>query len=233
MALVRKTPMARGTSQLKQGAPLKAKKPMSRSAAPAKSAGKPRQNKCCVKACRAPFLPATPFQVWCSDDCAVIVALERVAKQKAKAAKAERAAILKRKKEAKTPAQLAEPVRKLAQRYAVLRDNAYGCISCDKGAHWQGGVWHGSHFKSVGSSSALQFNLWNIHKACDQCNYFLAGNIGPYETRLRQKMGDERVDWLKNYPRSREYTTEYLDRLAAILRKKIRRLSKRLGISVK
>jgi hypothetical protein len=91
-------------------------------------------------------------------------------------------------------------------------------------------VWQGSHFKSVGSNSALQFNLWNIHKACDQCNYFKAGNIAPYETRLRQKYGDEHVDWLKNHPREREYTQEYLDRLARILRKKIRRREKALGI---
>ena len=158
--------------------------------------------------------------------------MEKLAKQKAAKAKAERAADARKKREAKTPAQLAEPVRKLAQRYAVLRDHAYGCISCDKGPHWHG-VWHGSHFKSVGSNSALQFNLLNINKACDQCNYFLSGNIGPYETRLRQKHGDEVVDWLKNHPRSREYTTEYLDRLAAILRKKIRRLEKRLGITKK
>ncbi|MEX5385685.1 recombination protein NinG, partial [Cronobacter muytjensii] len=106
----------------------------------------------------------------------------------------------------------------------------YGCISCDKPAHWTGGKWHGSHFKSVGSNSALQFNLLNINKSCDQCNFFMAGNIGPYETRLRQKIGDEKVDWLKNHPRGREYTPEYLDRLARILRKKIRRTEKRLGI---
>lgn len=185
-----------------------------------KPAAGPRKRKCAV--CRQPFAPRSMTHKACKPECAESLALQIKAKR-------ERADDRRRKKEAKTPAQLAEPVRKLAQRYSVLRDNAYGCISCDKGPHWHG-VWHGSHFKSVGSNSALQFNLWNINKSCDQCNYFMAGNIGPYETRLRQKYGDERVDWLKSHPRSREYTPEYLDRLAAILRKKIRRLEKRLGI---
>lgn len=169
------------------------------------------------------------MQVACGIPCAIELAAKITAAQKAKAARQERAQDRQQKRALMSPAKLAEPVRKLAQRYAVLRDHEYGCISCDKGPHWHG-VWHGSHFKSVGSSSALQFNLWNINKACDQCNFFLAGNIGTYETRLRQKYGDERVDWLKNHPRSREYPSEYIDRLAAVLRKKIRRQERRLGI---
>jgi hypothetical protein len=184
-----------------------------------------RTRKCAVKGCANRFQPPHSFVKWCSPACGAAIALGKLAKQKAAQAKVERAEDRQKKKALKSPAQLSEPVRKLAQRYAVLRDREYGCISCDKGPHWHG-VWHGSHFKSVGSNSALQFNLWNIHKACDQCNFFLAGNIGPYETRLRQKYGDERVDWLKNHPRSRSYTPEYLDRLAAILRKKIRRIQK-------
>jgi hypothetical protein len=197
------------------------KAPLPRQAAPA--VGKPRQKSC--KVCRARFEPRMPLQVACGLACAAEHGKKVTAQQKAKAKKTERAQDRQAKRELMSPAKLAEPVRKLAQKYAVLRDREYGCISCDKGPHWHG-VWHGSHFKSVGSNSALQFNLWNINKACDQCNYFLAGNIGPYETRLRQKYGDERVDWLKNHPRSREYSIEYLDRLSAILRKKIRRITK-------
>lgn len=196
----------------------------------AKPAPGPKQVACRNRACRKRFVPDRPFIRHCSETCAYVLAMEAVAKRAAAKAKAERAADRKKLSGMKTLAERAEPVRKLAQRYAVLRDHDYGCISCDKGAHWTGGKWHGSHFKSVGSNSALQFNLWNINKACDQCNYFMAGNIGPYETRLRQKYGDERVDWLKNHPREREYTQDYLDRLTKILRKKIRRVENRLGI---
>lgn len=214
MTLQRKTPMVRTFFKPSSPKPVKGPKP----------------KKCQNKECRKPYMPdhKQPFMVWCSPECGAAIALARLAKQKATKAKAERAADKVEKKKHKTTAQLAEPVRKLAQKYAVLRDRDYGCISCDKGPHWHG-VWHGSHFKSVGSNSALQFNLLNINKACDQCNYFLAGNIGPYEMRLRQKIGDDKVDWLKNHPRSREYSIDYLDRLAAILRKKIRRLEKRHG----
>lgn len=181
-----------------------------------------RTRKCAVKGCANRFQPRSITHKVCGPDCAAVHA---AAERKRLDAKQTREA----KAKAKTPSQLAEPVRKLAQRYAVLRDRDFGCISCDKPPHWTGGKWHGSHFKSVGSNSALQFNLLNIHKACDQCNYFLAGNIGPYETRLRQKIGDEKVDWLKCHPRSRDYTPEYLARLAAILRKKIKRLEKKYG----
>jgi hypothetical protein len=179
-----------------------------------------RTKKCAV--CREKFTPRSAWAKVCGPDCATIFTASERKRLDAKQIRERKAAM-------KTVAQKAEPVRKLAQRYAVLRDRDLGCISCDKPAHWTGGKWHGSHFKSVGSNSALQFNLWNINKACDQCNYFMAGNIGPYETRLRQKYGDERVDWLKSHPRSREYTDEYLARLARILRKKIKRLEARYG----
>ena len=199
--------------------PLK-RKPLGQRSSILKSTPTFRQRKCTV--CAETFRPQRMGQRVCSPECAAVQGAKDRQKQERKADQERKAAM-------KTPAQLAEPVRKLAQRYAVLRDRDFGCISCDKGPHWTGGKWHGSHFKSVGSNSALQFNLLNIHKACDQCNYFMAGNIGPYETRLRQKIGDEKVDWLKCHPRSREYTPEYLTRLASILRKKIKRLEKKHG----
>jgi predicted nucleic acid-binding Zn ribbon protein len=208
MTLTRSTPLRRTPFKRK---PLGQREPVLTSTAP-------RRRKCVV--CEEPFKPQRLGQKVCGPTCAQVQGRLDTERQERKALKAAKAAM-------KTPAQLAEPVRKLAQRYAVLRDRDCGCISCDKPAHWTGGKWHGSHFKSVGSNSALQFNLLNIHKACDQCNYFMAGNIGPYETRLRQKIGDEKVDWLKCHPRSREYTPEYLARLAAILRKKIKRLERR------
>lgn len=215
------------SGELKRTSPLRASSSIQREAKPAKG---PRLVSCKNRDCRARFVPDRPSVRHCSPECLAVLIQAHVTKQRAARAKAERAADRKKLSGMKTLAERAEPVRKLAQRYAVLRDHDYGCISCDKGAHWTSGKWHGSHFKSVGSNSALQFNLWNINKACDQCNYFMAGNIGPYETRLRQKYGDERVDWLKNHPREREYSQDYLDRLTKILRKKIRRVEKSLGI---
>jgi hypothetical protein len=198
-------------------------------AEPKPATGKPKPRKC--KACRAPYQPdpKQPFVVWCSPDCAVAIAQDRVAKQKAAKAKAERAADRKRKEEGMRHADRLELVQKLANRCAVLRDWHDGCISCDKGPNWNG-TWHGSHYKSVGSNSALRYNLFNISKACSQCNWHRAGNIAEYEPRLALKWGDERLEWLKSHPRSREYSTEYLIRFAAVARKWIKRREKRLGI---
>lgn len=189
----------------------------------------PKPRKCKNRACRASFVPPQPFVEFCSPDCGAVLALERLAKQKAAKAKAERAADRKRKEEGMRHVDRLELVQKLLNRCAVLRDWRDGCISCDKGPNWNG-TWHGSHYKSVGSNSALRYNLFNISKACSQCNWHKAGAIADYAPRIALKWGDERLEWLNNHPRSREYSTEYLMRLAAVARKWIKRREKRLGI---
>ena len=186
----------------------------------------PKKYKCAVRACRAPYERTRPFINWCSDECATVLALEKLAKQKAAKAKAERLSDKLRKEQGMPLKDRLKATEQLVNRYVVLRDRHDGCISCEKGAHWDG-VWHASHFKSVGSNSALRFNLSNIHKSCSQCNVFRAGNIAVYEPRLAQKIGSERVEFLKHADRSRIYTTEYLMRLSSIMRRKIKRLEKR------
>lgn len=187
----------------------------------------PKMRKCKVRACRCSFLPDKPFIHWCSPECGTVLALEKLAKQKIAKAKSERAEDKRRKEQGMRHADRLELVQKLANKYAVLRDHLDGCISCDKGPHWNG-TWHGSHYKSVGSNSALRFNLFNINKSCSQCNWHKAGNIADYEPRLVLKWGADCVEWIKNHPRSREYSAEYLIRLAAILRKKIKRQEARI-----
>jgi len=108
----------------------------------------------------------------------------------------------------------------IINRYVRLRDKDLGCISCDKPAAWQG-QWHASHFRSVGASSATRFNLWNIHKSCSICNNWKSGNLSEYEPRLRAKIGDEKVDWLRTQNQRAEYSIEYLKRLIKIFKRKI------------
>jgi hypothetical protein len=197
--------------------------------APAAKPKKIKPKKCKNAACRGPYMPdpSQPFKDWCSPDCGAVLALERLAKQKEAKAKAARAED-KRKKE------LAQPVKvwlkraeKLVNEYVRLRDKDDGCISCHMPSHYDG-MWTASHFKSVGSNSALRFNTWNIHKGCEQCNLFKSGNIAEYERRLVLKIGAERVEWLKCHERVRKYDAEYLQRLCALMRKKIRRLTARM-----
>jgi hypothetical protein len=230
-AVKRSAPL-KSSKPLERKTPLRTRTPFARTSSLERNTKPkaPKTKKCANRPCQERYTPdpKQPFKDWCSEDCGAELALKKLAKIKERQAKAERAETRKRKQESMSLQDRKELVQKLANRYAVLRDHAYGCISCDKGPNWQG-VWHGSHFKSVGSNSALRYNLLNIHKACSQCNFFQCGNIANYETRLRQKIGDERVDWLKNHPRSREYTHEYLIRLAAILRRKIKRLERRIS----
>lgn len=211
--LKRSTPMGRGSISRAEPKPAKGPKPV----------------RCAVKGCRAPFVPERAHIKFCSPDCGAVLGIQLAAAKKAKEAKAERAADRRRKEEGLPHKKHLERVQGLANRIAVLRDWHHGCISCDKGPNWDG-TWHGSHYKSVGSNSALRFNLWNISKSCSQCNWFMGGNIANYEPRLSLKIGHGRMEWLKNHPRSREYSTEYLIRYATIARRWIKRKEKRLGI---
>jgi len=126
----------------------------------------------------------------------------------------------------KSRAEHAREAQAAINRYCRLRDAACGCVSCDKPASWDG-QWHGSHFRSVGAASAVRFNLWNIHKACSICNNWKSGNLSEYEPRLRARIGDEKVDWLRTQNQHVHYSVEYLQRLKRIFTKKANRLEKR------
>lgn len=194
--------------------------------APPAKPKKIKPKKCSNRACRGPYMPDAkqPFKTWCSDDCATVIALERLAKQKEAKAKAARAEDKRKKQAGRTVKEWLKLAEKLVNQYVRLRDKDDGCISCHMPSHYDG-IWTASHFKSVGSNSALRFNTWNIHKGCEQCNLFKSGNIAEYEKRLVLKIGAERVEWLKNHERVRKYDAEYLARLCAIARKKIRRMT--------
>lgn len=159
---------------------------------------------------------------------------KKQAKQKREIAarlRVERAQIKKRKEALKSVSEWEDECRKVVQKIARIRDRHDGCISCHVGPNY-GGVWHGSHYRSVGAASGVQFNLWNIHKACEQCNFFKGGNREGYRPRLIQKIGIERVEWLdaQNNVTKRagpEYVG-YLQRFKRVMGKRLRRMEKGL-----
>lgn len=177
---------------------------------------KPKKRKCVV--CQQPFEKRSMSHKACSPACALTHAAEIREKAERKKLKIQKEAI-------KPLQQRLKDAEKAVNEYVRVRDRNHGCISCDKPAHWDG-QWHASHFKSVGSNSALRFNLWNIHKACSQCNLFLSGNIAEYERRLALKIGADKVEWLKTQNGVKRYTPEYLERLKKIFKKKARRTTK-------
>ena len=182
---------------------------------------KPKPKKC--KECGTKFQPRGSFDPVCSSiECKVAYGLKVAAKSKAKReAEAKRKAAEQRKadkeklEEMKPLSKLAKEAEHWINRIARIRDKDMPCISCDRPHSWNG-QWHASHYKSVGSNSALRFNLSNIHKACSICNNHLSGNIAEYARRLPGRIGMERFRFIENHPRERKYSREYLIRLKAV-----------------
>lgn len=171
------------------------------------------------KVCQRLFTPARPLQAVCSPSCAY----KKVKADK----KQEREQTKARKESAKTRQQWLAECQAIANRYARVRDAQEGCISCNKPSTWNG-QWHGSHFRSVGSASAIRLNLWNIHKACSVCNHHLSGNIAGYRPRLIEKIGIEKVEWLEDQNHLVRYDIDYLKRYKKIVGKRLKRMEKAL-----
>lgn len=188
------------------------------------------------KYCSELYKPARtmqPGRVCNSIECQAKHAEEVIADRRKKTAKAERIAAAEDRKTVKIKLETLKPLSKLAKeaehwinRIARIRDKDMPCISCDRPHSWNG-QWHASHYKSVGSNSALRFNLLNIHKACSICNNHLSGNIAEYARRLPDRIGIERFGLIENHPRDRKYSREYLIRLKLIAMRWCKRLERR------
>ena len=153
-------------------------------------------------------------------DCAIQYANNKKKKPSKKSIAAKRKA---EKESIKTKAQWLSQLQSLVNQYIRLKDAKDGCISCDKPSTW-GGQYHAGHFFSRGHSSALRFNLWNIHKQCSVCNNHLSGNIGKYTPRLIDKIGQERFDYLETHSGDvSRYEVEWIKRAIKITRKALKR----------
>lgn len=144
--------------------------------------------------------------------------------QRAKA-RVERAETRRRKNALKKRSEWEDECRKIVQKIARIRDRDDGCISCELPAHWDG-QWHGSHYRSHGAASAVQFHLWNIHKACWICNKLYSGRIDQYEPRLIAKIGKDKVDWLNAQNYTFKPPIEYYERFKKVMGKRLRRMER-------
>lgn len=181
----------------------------------------PKAKPCAV--CERVFVPERMGQIVCRPVCAGKKArADRLAIEKA-----EKESIKRRKDALKKVSELEADCRKIVQELARIRDRRDGCISCHMGPNYEG-VWHGSHYRSHGGCSSLQFNLWNIHKACEQCNFFKGGNREGYIQGLLAKpgYGPERIEWLDNQPKSQKFSRDYLYRFKEVMGKRLRRMRK-------
>lgn len=181
--------------------------------------------------CRGKLVQERPSQI-VHEGCAEGWALALIAKRDREEAKrvkaqqkAERDNIRERKQALKRIPELEEECRKIVQKIARIRDRNDGCISCELPANCDG-QWHGSHFRSHGAASAVQFNLWNIHKACWICNKLYSGRIDQYEPKLVAKIGQEKVDWLKSQNQIVRHSREYLAKFKRVMGKRLRRMER-------
>jgi hypothetical protein len=161
--------------------------------------------------CGKPFNRQRMGQKVCGYQCAK--------KVPARARKARREAL-------KPRAKWLDEAQKVVNKYVRLRDKDLPCVSCDRPASW-GGQWHASHFRSVGAASAVRFHLWNIHKACSICNNWKSGNLSEYEPRLAERIGTEKIAWLKAQNKVISYDINYLKRLKLVFQKRANRLETR------
>lgn len=178
------------------------------------------KNKKC-KFCKEDFKPQRAMQNVCTPNCAYKLVEQKKIQKAAKAIKDKDKELRKHLRESKerlkTKGQLAKEAQAAVNKYVRLRDKNEPCISCGR---YHQGQYHAGHYRSVGSSPHLRFNLWNIHKQCSVCNNHLSGNLINYRKNLIKKIGQEKVDWIESANFSNKYSEEYLRRIKRLFSKK-------------
>lgn len=216
--------MAKGASMTLTRSPLR--QPV-KEAKPAKG---PRTVKCKARGCMNRFVrdKSQPFISWCSVECGSTVALERLASQKAKTARADRAtkklerAADKSKLEQHKPlAYWLAKVEKVCNEYIRARDPNV-CISCGV---TDSSAWQAGHYISVGANGTLRFNEDNIHKQCIHCNMFKGSNATNYRIGLLEKIGVARVEALEAWHPPVKLTREACEELETYYKAKLRALT--------
>lgn len=172
----------------------------------------PRKRTC--KACKTKFQPFRSFEAWCSPECGVVVAKERLAKQEAKKDR-ERKQALKSRRDWMSEAQAA------LNAYVKERDREHNCISCGQ---WFDGNYQAGHYLSRGARPNLALVESNVHKQCIKCNMHLSGNQAEYRIGLVAKIGLEAVEALESDHTPRKYGVDELKEIRDFYRKKLREL---------
>ena len=145
-----------------------------------------KQKKC--KSCLQLFTPFSSLAKACSPGCA----LELV---KAEKTKANSKAWDNKTKELKALPLAEKAAVKHCHIYIRARDAGKQCACCELPLE---PGFHAGHFYEAGNHTFIQFHEDNIHGQTAHCNMHRGGDSGDYEARLRQKIGDERVDWLRD-----------------------------------
>jgi hypothetical protein len=168
------------------------------------------------RVCKEPFEPQRPLQSVCGFDCAKVLGQAKSAANDKEHAKANRATLKAAKLAIKPLSYWHTRAQVAFNKFIRMRDHDQPCISCGRNefeVEWQpGGLWDCGHFMSVGHAPELRFEEKNAYKQCKKCN----GGSGKYakknksvaasyEENLRQRVGNETVDWLKGAHEPKHY----------------------------
>lgn len=161
----------------------------------------------------APFnsLQRTCATFKCSAKFGEARAAKRAASEAKKAAKIARDRHRADKERVKPTSKLRAEAIQAFNAYIRERDAGLPCITCDRSEAeverdppLTGGVWHAGHFQSTGSAPEKRFLEDNVHRQCAACNRPGGHTRERYEARLRERIGDERVEAvLARMPESR------------------------------
>ena len=187
----------------------------------------PKPKRCAIKGCRAAFHPSQPWITFCSPDCGTVLALEKLAKQKAAKAKVERAATKKALDGLKRRADYLKEAQVAFNAFIRLRDRlaGYPCISSGRPLDWSGNAVDAGHYRSTGSAPHLRFNEDNVHAQSKHDNQYLAGNAVDYRIQLVRRIGLARVEALESDDTPRKFTIDELQAIKAHYRKLIKEKS--------
>lgn len=141
------------------------------------------------------------MQAWIDDEHRLNWALKN-SRSLAQKAKAERETKQKRKdkvrrKELKTRSEWYNTLQALVNQYvAKVRDKNKPCCTC--GTAKPGTKYDAGHFIPRKEADPRRFELTNIHKQCSViCNQHGSGKRAEYRDFIREKYGQEHLDWLE------------------------------------
>lgn len=187
--------------------------------------------KCKNRACRAEYEPdpKRPYKVWCGDDCALVIALDKLAKQKAAKAKVVRAEDKKSKDKLKRRADYIAETQRDFNAFIRERDRLAGhpCISSGKPLDWSGNNVDAGHYRSRGSAPHLRFDERNCHAQSKQENRYASGNATDYRIGLIARIGLAEVEALEADDTPRKFTIDELIAIRTTYRAKLRELKEK------
>lgn len=198
-----------------------------------------------LKACKGPDCGVKkprdqllgPMKDFCSVGCGYALSRLKQRQKWKREAKEYRAKDRVRKSTLKDKVGPAQAAQDQVNRFIAIRDHHKPCIvhgfDCPNVANG----WDAGHFRAVGAAPELRFNTWNIHKQCRSSNRgahnrkrYRASVDQLYEARLVERIGQERVDWLKGPHQAKQYREQDFKRIAKLFRQRAKHYKKLRGI---